>query len=68
MPDLDLVVFATPERGRRVGNLRDALEKSDLPFRVDLFSWEEALENFRKRIETERAVLVENQQWDESAD
>ena len=68
MSDLDLVVFATPEQGRRVGNLRDALEKSDLPFRVNLFSWEEAPKNFRKRIETERVVLVENQQRDESAD
>ena len=57
--DLDLVVFATPERGYQVGNLREAFEESDLPFRVDLFVWDEIPKDFRKRIEAERVVLVE---------
>ena len=57
--DLDLVVFATPEQRRGVGNLREAFEESDLPFRVDMFVWDEVPETFREQIELERVVLVE---------
>ena len=56
--DLDLVVFATPEQRRGVGNLREAFEESDLPFRVDLFVWDEVPETFRDRIEAEHVVLT----------
>ena len=56
--DLDLVVFATPEQGRRVGDLREAFEEGDLPFPVDMFVWDEIPENFRKRIEADHVVLV----------
>ena len=56
--DLDLVVFATPEQGRRVDDLREAFEEGDLPFPVDLFVWDEVPENFRKRIEADHVVLV----------
>ena len=56
--DLDLVVFATPEQRRGVGNLREAFEESDLPFRVDLFVWDEVPETFREQIEVEHAVLA----------
>ena len=57
--DLDLVVFAAPEQRRGVGNLREAFEESDLPFRVDLFVWDEVPGTFRAEIEAERVVLVE---------
>ena len=57
--DLDLVVFATPQQRRGVGNLREAFEESDLPFRVDLFVWDEVPETFREQIEVEHSVLVE---------
>ena len=56
--DLDLVVFATPEQRRQVGDLREAFEESNLPFRIDLFVWEEVSEAFRKQIETEHTTLV----------
>ena len=56
--DLDLVVFATPDQRRGVGNLREAFEESDLPFRVDLFVWDEVPETFREQIEAEHAVLA----------
>ena len=56
--DLDLVVFATPEQRRGLGNLREAFEESDLPFRVDLFVWDEVPETFREEIEAEHAVLA----------
>ena len=62
--DLDLVVFATPEQRRGVGNLREAFEESDLPFRVDLFVWDEVPEPFREQIEAEQVVLVEGRDQD----
>ena len=56
--DLDLVVFAEPGQARQVGNLREAFEESDLPFRVDLFVRDEVPESFRQQIEVEHVVLV----------
>ena len=56
--DLDLVVFATPEQRRQVGELREAFEESNLPFRVDLFVWDDVPESFREGIDTDHAVLV----------
>ena len=58
--DLDLVVFATPNQRRRVGALREAFEVSNLPFRVDLFVWDDVPESFRERIWMERVVLVDS--------
>ena len=56
--DLDLVVFATPKQRSRIGALREAFEECDLPFRVDLFVWEDVPEEFREEIESEHIVLV----------
>ena len=58
--DLDLVAFARPEQSARVAELREAFEESNLPFRVDLFVWDEVSEGFRTRIEAEHVVLVED--------
>ncbi len=60
--DLDLVVFATPEENGRVSDLREAFEESNLPFRVDLFIWDEVPEQFRKQIEAEHVDLVERKE------
>ena len=57
--DLDLVVFAKPEQRRQVGDLREAFDESTLPFRVDLFVWDEVSDSVRKRIESERVTLVD---------
>ena len=46
----DLVVFATPEQNRRVSDLREAFEESSLPFRVDLFVWDEVPEQSEGRL------------------
>ena len=56
--DLDLVVFTNPDHERRVSELREAFEESNLPFRVDLFVWDAVPEQFRKEIEAEHVVLV----------
>ena len=58
--DLDLVVFATPDQRRRVGDLREAFEESNLPFLVDVFVWDEVPDTFRKRIEVEHVALVDD--------
>ena len=60
--DLNLVVFARPEQSAQVAEPREAFEKSDLPFRVDLFVWDEAPETFRKPIEAEHLVLAKKEQ------
>ena len=62
--DLDMVVFATPEENSQVSDLRESFEESNLPFRVDLFIWDEVPEQFREQIEAEHAVLVEKEERD----
>ena len=57
--DLDLVVFARPEQSAQVAELREAFEESNLPFRVDLFVWDEMPGSFCKRSKSEYEVLVE---------
>ena len=56
--DLDLVVFAGPKQSARVAELREAFEESNLPFRVDLFVWDEVPESAKRRIEAEHVALV----------
>ena len=60
--DLDLVVFIKPEQERRISELREAFEESNLPFRVDLFVWDAVPEQFRKQIEADHVVLVESKE------
>ena len=69
--DLDLVVFATPAQRRQVGDLREAFEESNLPFRVDLFVWDDVPDSFRTRIEAEHVLLAKaprqhNADWHEA--
>ena len=56
--DLDLVVFSTPEQRRRVADLREAFEESNLPFRVDLFGWDEVPESFKAHIEAQHVAIT----------
>lgn len=55
--DLDMVVFVDKEQSTAVFELKEAFEESDLPFRVDLFVWNEVPEKFHKNIKEERVVL-----------
>ena len=57
--DLDMVAFAKPEQKLAVFDLKESFEESNLPFRVDLFVWDEVPEQFKRNIEAERVVLVE---------
>ena len=56
--DLDMVVFARPEQARAVSDLRESFEESNLPFRVDLFVWDEVPKSFREQIEHEHILFV----------
>ena len=38
--DLDLVLFASPTQRSQVFALQEALEESNLPFKVDLLIWD----------------------------
>ena len=57
--DLDMVAFAAKEQSQAVANLREAFEESYLPFRVDLFVWDEVPEEFHGNIEEARVVVQE---------
>jgi Nucleotidyltransferase domain. len=57
--DLDLTVFSGPEQTAAVSRLREALEESNLPFRVDVLIWREIPESFQKNITDTHVVLVE---------
>jgi len=48
--DLDLVVFSSDKQRAGLAELRENLEESSLPFRVDLFVWELIPENFKSNI------------------
>ena len=57
--DLDLVAFVDPEQPLAIANLREAFEESNLPFRMDLFTWDQIPEAFRDTISA-RYVVVQN--------
>ena len=56
--DLDLVVFTTREQRKQVEALREAFEESVLPFRVDLFVWDEVPVSFRRQIDEGHVTLA----------
>ncbi len=56
--DLDMVVFAKPEQKLQVMELKEAFAESNLPFRVDLFVWDELPGEFQQRIEPEHFELL----------
>ena len=55
--DLDLIAFATPRQRAAVYDMKEAFEESNLPFRVDIFVWDEVPVQFHKNIERDRVVL-----------
>jgi type I restriction enzyme S subunit len=59
--DLDLVVFCDECQLERIAPLVEAFEQSDLPFRVDLFVWDNVPEQFKKQIEANYVVIQQQQ-------
>ena len=57
--DLDLVTFSSPDQSLKVADLKEAFEESDIPFRIDLFVWDELPEPFHKNIQSEHIVMQE---------
>jgi uncharacterized protein len=55
--DLDLAAFAAPDQALRVSELKEAFQESNLPFRVDLFVWDDVPEKFKQTIEAEHVVV-----------
>jgi len=59
--DLDLVVFTSAQQADKVAELKEMLEESALPFRVDLLVWDNIPESFRSAILEQYVVLVEDE-------
>jgi len=57
--DLDIVVFSGAEQQHRISLLKEALQESNLPFRVDILEWDSLPDSFKSNITASRpAVLV----------
>jgi len=56
--DLDLVVFAKHTQRSQVFALQEALEESNLPFKVDLLIWDEIPDNFKSTIQNQFIELI----------
>jgi len=65
--DLDLVVFPAAAQASAVSALREACEESNLPFRVDLFVWDDIPEKFRRNIQAGYVVVAEGGKEDGNA-
>lgn len=57
--DLDLAIFSPPEQEHAFYALREALEESSLPFRVDLLAWYAIPDSFKANIKQHYAVIRE---------
>ena len=56
--DLDLVVFSDPEKRSRISLLKEALEESNLSFRVDLLEWESLPDSFKLDISSSPTAII----------
>ena len=57
-------VFADLEERESVFELKNDFEESDLPFRVDVFIWDEVPSRFHKNIERNHVVLQNSSKTD----
>ena len=57
----DLVAFASPEQRMSIFDIKEALEQSDLPFRVDLLIWDEIPTSFHREIERDHVTLLSHE-------
>ncbi len=59
--DLDLVAFTGKEESLKLLSLSEAIEEALLPFRVDLLSWSDIPDNFKKNIESNYVLIQCNE-------
>ena len=57
--DLDLVAFIDTEQTLAISTLREAFDESNLPFRIDLFVWDQIPDAF-KAVIREKHVIIQN--------
>jgi len=57
--DLDLVVFTQAKQKYQLSLLKEALEESNLPFRIDLLEWDWLSDDFRANIKASHTVFLE---------
>ena len=60
--DLDLVAFLPDGQKEKLFACREAFDESSLPFKVDLFSWNDIPENFQKQIK-ENYAIIQTTEW-----
>ena len=63
--DLDLVAFISKEESLKLSFLADAIEEALFPFRIDLLSWSEIPDNFKKNIQS-NFVLIQSEKEQKS--
>ena len=56
--DLDLVVISKAQKQYQISLLKEALEESNLSFRVDLLEWDSLPENFKANISGSPTALL----------
>jgi len=56
--DLDLVVFSKGEHKHQISLLKEALEESNLSFRVDLLEWDSLPDNFKENISSSPTAIL----------
>jgi len=56
--DLDIVVFSSAEQKRNISLLKEALEESNLSFRVDLLEWDSLPDSFKTNIAGSPATVL----------
>ena len=59
--DLDMVIFTQDEQQTQFFDLREAFEESDLPFCVDLFTWDDVPESFHNNIKAEHIIFCKSE-------
>lgn len=53
--DLDMVAFSNVEK--QIQSLREDFDESNLPFRVDIFAWDQIPEQFRENIKQKYYIV-----------
>jgi predicted nucleotidyltransferase len=55
--DIDIVTLTGKEQAIAVSKLRDTLDESNIPYRVDLWEWNKTPESWREKIQRDGVLL-----------